>query len=70
MDSVGQTRKSASHERSKSMSEYDRNKGVEKPMLVYSEVTERIYIAYKNELIDVTEQAKQIVKALEVEHDS
>ena len=52
------------------MTEHDRDKGVKKPMLVYSEVTERIYIAYKNELIDVTEQAKQIVKALEVEHDS
>ena len=47
------------------MSEYDRNDGTKEPMLVYSEVTERIYIAYKNELIDVTEKAKQIVKALE-----
>lgn len=44
------------------MSEYDRDKGSKEPMLVYSEITGDIYIAYKDELIDVTESAKQFVK--------
>ena len=51
--------------------EHDRNKGSKKPALVYSPITDHIYIAYKNELIDVTVQYMEIMKAInkEQEHD-
>ena len=44
------------------MNEHDREKGVDKPTLVYSPITEKIYIAYKHDLIDVTEKCETIME--------